>query len=77
MIFTINVIKEESADPDFKVNVSISGDGMCIKNAQVNVLRVPPKMSFHYPKEISESLCKMDQKKLELEILNEIAECII
>ncbi len=77
MIFTINVIKEESVDPDFKVSVSISGDGIYIKNAQVNVLRIPPRMSFHYPEEIRESLCKTEQKKLELEILNKVAEYII
>jgi len=75
--FYVNIIKEKSYDPDFKINVSLYKDGICMKNFQVDLLRQPPKISFRYHDEIKETLSKMDQQKLELEILNKVAEYIM
>lgn len=77
MTFIINIIKEESVDPDFKVNVSLYEDNLCVKNARVVVLRKLPKISFYYSEEIKEEVYKIDQKELELEILNKLAEYLM
>ncbi|NLY18262.1 MAG: hypothetical protein GX045_04795 [Clostridiaceae bacterium] len=77
MAFSIGIIKEKSIDPDFKVSVSLYRDSILIKNSQVNLLRQPPRISFQYPEEIQKLLSREEQQKLELEILNKVAEYII
>ncbi len=77
MIFEVSIIKEKSRDPFFLVNISVDGDSFNAANFQIEVLRLPPKISYKYPDNIKKALCETDQKKLELEILNKIAEHII
>lgn len=76
MTFSIDVIKE-SLDPVFKLNVSVYGNNLKIKNARVEVLRRPPKVRITYPDELKNVLSATEQKKLELEMLNKIVEHII
>lgn len=77
MTFSVSVIREKSTDPDFMLNVSIYDGPVSVTNARVDVLRVPPKVNIFYPQEIQEILPQIDQKKLELEILNKIVEYIM
>jgi hypothetical protein len=77
MIFSVSVIKEKSADPNFTVKVSVYGDDFSIVNAQVDVVRLPPKVSIDYPEELQSRLELIDRKKLELEILNKVVEYIM
>ncbi|MBP7176716.1 MAG: hypothetical protein KBA53_10980 [Thermoclostridium sp.] len=77
MTFSINVVKEKSTDPDFTLNVSIYDGPVSVINAMVEVQRIPPKVNIRYPDEIVEILPVIDQKKLELEILNKIVEYIM
>ncbi|NLG87727.1 MAG: hypothetical protein GX494_00685 [Clostridiaceae bacterium] len=77
MTFSVSVIKEKSADPNFKVRVSIYGSSFCVKNAEVDVLRLPPRVRINYPSEIETKLSETDRKKLDLEILNKVVEHIM
>jgi|BioPla2DNA2_1021312.scaffolds.fasta_scaffold18989_2 hypothetical protein len=77
MTFSVSVIKEKSADPNFKVKVSIFSNSFSVRNAEVDVLRVPPKVSIRYPQEIESNLTEIDRKKLDLEILNKVVEYIM
>lgn len=76
-MFSVSVIKEKSADPNFKVKVSIFGSSFSVKNAEVDVLRLPPRVNIRYPHEIEANLTETDRKKLDLEILNKVAEYIM
>lgn len=77
MTFSISMIQDKSSDPYFTMNVSIYSGPISVKNSEVEVIRLPPRVSFRYPREIQEILPRIDQKKLELEILNRIAEYIM
>jgi len=77
MTFSVSVIKEKSADPNFKVKVSIYSNSLYVKNAEIDVLRLPPKVSIRYPQEIEANLDGTDRKKLDLEILNKVVEYIM
>jgi len=77
MTFSVSVIKEKSADPNFRVKVSIYSDSFSVKNAEVDVLRLPPRVSIRYPHEIETNLDEIDRKKLDLEILNKVVEHIM
>lgn len=77
MTFSVSVMKEKSTDPDFTLSVSIYDGSISVTNAIVEVLRVPPKVNIRYPDEILVILPQIDQKKLELEILNKIVEYIM
>lgn len=77
MTFSVSVIKEKSTDPQFVLNISIYDGPVSVTNVIVEVLRVPPKVNIRYPGEILEILPLIDQKKLELEILNKIVEYIM
>lgn len=77
MTFSVSVIEEKSIDPNFKVRVSIYSSSFSVKNAEVDVLRLPPKVKINYPKVIEDSLPDVDRKKLDLEILNKVVEYIM
>jgi len=77
MTFSIELISERIRDPFFQLNVSIYDHNINVKNARVEVIRRPPKVSFIYPDELKNVLAPVDQKKLELEMLNKIVEYII
>lgn len=77
MTFSISVVKEKSTDPDFTLNVSLYDVSVSVTNTIVEVQRVPPKVNIRYPDEILDILPIIDQKKLELEILNKIVEYIM
>jgi hypothetical protein len=77
MTFSVSVIREKSTDPDFILSVSIYEGPVSVTNAEVEVLRVPPKVNIHYPEQIQSILPQIDQRKLELEILNTIVEYIM
>jgi hypothetical protein len=76
-MFSIDLNREKSSDPVFYLSVSVYGNGIEATDAEVEVLRRPPKVSFIYPDELKDVLPPVEQKKLELEILNRIAEYII
>ena len=77
MTFSISVIKEKSADPELVLSVSIYDGSVSVTNAVVEVQRIPPKVNIRYPNEILDILPNIDQKKLELEILNKIVDYIM
>ncbi len=77
MTFSVNVVKEKSTDPEFILNVSIYDGPFTVTHAQVRVLRIPPKVDFIYSDELENILPFIDQKKLELEILNKVVEYIM
>lgn len=77
MTFSVSVVKEKSTDPDFTLSVSIYDGPFSVTHAQVKVLRLPPRVRFIYPEELQQILPFIDQKKLELEILNKIVEYIM
>ena len=77
MTTSVSVIKEKSTDPEFFLNVSVYDGPVSVTNAIVEVLRVPPKVNIRYPDEMLDILPLIDQKKLELEILNKIVEYIM
>jgi len=77
MYISVNVIKEKSFDPVFKVRVSYQDQDVSFSNVVVEVLRQPPKVTINYPEEIKSVLPKINAKKLELEILNKIAEFLL
>lgn len=77
MNISVNVIKEKSFDPVFKVKVSYEDQDVSFKNAVVEVLRQPPRVKIQYPEEVQHLLPKINTKKLELEILNKIAEYLL
>lgn len=77
MTFSVSVIKEKSADPNFKVKVSIYSGSFSVQNAEADVLRLPPKVSIRYPQEIESKLSETDRKKLDLEILNKVVEYLM
>lgn len=74
MTFSINLIRSKSMDPVFNLNVSVYDHNIKVKDAIVEVIRRPPKVIFNYPDELKNVLAPVDQKKLELEILNKIVE---
>lgn len=77
MTFSVSVNKDKSADPRFILMVSIYGASFKVVNAEVELLRVPPRVSIHYPDEIQRVLSHINQKKLELEMLNKVVEHIM
>jgi len=77
MTISVSVIKEKSTDPEFMLSVSIFDGSVSVTNATVKVLRVPPKVNIQYPDAMRNILPQIDQKKLELEILNKIVEYIM
>lgn len=77
MTFSVNVVKEKSTDPEFILNVSIYDGPFTVTHAPVKVLRLPPKVKFDYSEELENILPFIDQKKLELEILNKVVEYIM
>lgn len=77
MTFSIELIKEKSSDPFFYMNVSVYGQDIKVTNATVEVIRRPPKVSFFYPDELENVLPPVEQKKLELEMLNKVVEYLI
>lgn len=77
MTLSVGVIKEKSTDPNFTLNVSIYDSTVSVTNVQVEVQRISPKVSIRYPEEIQNVLPQIDQKKLELEILNKVVEHIM
>jgi len=77
MTFSIELIREKSMDPVFQLNVSIYDHNVSVKNARVEVIRRPPQVSFNYPDELKNVLSPVEQKKLELEMLNKIVEYLL
>ncbi|HOK42126.1 MAG TPA: hypothetical protein PLD49_00460 [Thermoclostridium caenicola] len=77
MYISVNVIKEKSFDPVFKVRVSYQDQEVSFSDVVVEVLRQPPKVTINYPEEIRSVLPNINVKKLELEILNKIAEFLL
>ncbi len=77
MTFSVSVIKEKSTDPEFTLSVSIYDGPVSVTNAAVKVFRVPPKVKIQYPEIMQSILPRIDQKKLELEMLNKIVEYIM
>ena len=77
MNISVSVVKEKSYDPAFTVMVSYQDENISFKNVLVDVLRQPPRVTIQYPDEIQSVLPKINSKKLELEILNKIAEYLL
>ncbi|HOQ76176.1 MAG TPA: hypothetical protein PK369_06355 [Thermoclostridium sp.] len=77
MYISVSVVREKSLDPVFKVLVSYRDENVSFRNAEVEVLRKPPRVVIHYPEEVQRVLPQINSKKLELEILNKIAEYLL
>lgn len=77
MNISVSVVKEKSYDPAFTVMVSYQDENISFKNVLVDVLRQPPRVTIQYPDEMQSVLPKINSKKLELEILNKIAEYLL
>ncbi len=77
MDISVSIIREKSLDPAFKVLVSYRDENVSFRNVEVEVLRQPPKVIIQYPEEVQPVLQQINSKKLELEILNKIAEHLL
>jgi len=76
-MFSIELVRERSLDPVFRLKVSVYRPDVKVENADVEVIRRPPKVSFIYPDEMKNILSPVEMKKLELEMLNKVAEYLI
>lgn len=77
MEISVRVDREKSRDPHFKVVVSYRDENVSFRNAVVDVLRQPPRVTISYPEEVKPLLPSINTKKLELEIINKIAEYLL
>jgi len=77
MDISVRIVREKSLDPVFKVLVSYRDENVSFRNAEVEVLRQPPRVVIQYPEEVQRVLPQINSKKLELEILNKIAEYLL
>jgi len=70
------VLKNESFDPHFMIRVSYD-DGKYKFVEVMQVDRKPPKVTIDYPDSVIKILDKIDQKKIEIEIMKAIVENLL
>ena len=73
----VSVVREKSFDPTFVVKVDYDSEVLRLSGITCTVTRTPPRVTFAHPPEILDQLAEVDQKKLELEIMNSILSFIM
>ncbi len=74
MDIKVEILKDVSFDPVFKVKFSCKTQEKEIKNALAEVIRKPPKPQINFETNTIDQLDLTQKQKLEMEILNKVIE---